>query len=139
MAYGGALYPAPPWLHPWRGKTTGEVGHSTAFGAYQFLGTSAQEALDALGLGKDFSPVNQDLCAVWTIDAKRRALAEVMAGDLAGAIAKLATEWVSLPGLGLDRAAKVFMAYGGSLVGQTAPPLEAPAQPIPTPEPQPEA
>ncbi len=50
MLYGGALVSIPPWKHPFYGRTTTEVGHSTAFGAYQFLGTSAKEALDAIGL-----------------------------------------------------------------------------------------
>ena len=75
MVYGGALVDGPE--HPWYGRTTTAVGHSTAYGAYQFLGTSYKEASDALGLGNDTSPVNQDLCAVWTIDVKRHATADV--------------------------------------------------------------
>jgi muramidase (phage lysozyme) len=127
MVYGGKLVDGPE--HPWYGRTTTEVGHSTAYGAYQFLGTSWKEASDALGIGNDTSPINQDLCAVWTIDQKRRATDAILAGDLERACEKLATEWVSLPGLGLARVQRVFQAYGGTLSPN------APETPGPTPQP----
>jgi len=113
MIYGGALIVGSD--HPWYGRTTTEVGHSTAYGAYQFLGTSWKEASDALGIGNDTSPVNQDLCAIWTMDTKRHALQAVVDGDLALACSQLASEWVSLPGLGLNRVQRVFEAFGGTL------------------------
>jgi muramidase (phage lysozyme) len=113
MIYGGALIVGSD--HPWYGRTTTDVGHSTAYGAYQFLGTSWKEASDALGLGNDTSPINQDLCAVWTMDAKRHALQAVIDGDLAKACAELRDEWISLPALfASGRAARVFHEYGGT-------------------------
>lgn len=129
MAYGGKLIDGPE--HPWYGRTTTEVGHSTAYGAYQFLGTSWKEASDALGLGNNTSPVNQDLCAVQTIDVKRHATSEILAGDLVLACSKLATEWVSLPGLGLARVQQVFTDYGGKLAAQND--AGAPISPAPIP------
>jgi len=127
MVYGGALIDGPQ--HPWYGRTTTEVGHSTAFGAYQFLGTSYEEATTALGLGNNTSPVNQDLCAVWTIDVKRHATAAVQDGNLSLAIDKLKTEWVSLPTLGLRRIQQVFADYGGTLTAPIPIPPEAPQSP----------
>lgn len=131
MVYGGQLIDGP--AHPWYGRTTGEVGHSTAYGAYQFLGTSWKEASDALGLGNDTSPINQDLCAVWTIDAKRHATASILDGDLTLACSKLATEWVSLPGLGLERVQRVFLEYGGKLAAQDHAGEAIPGSGIPIP------
>ena len=130
MIYGGGLMDGPN--HPWYGRTTTEVGHSTAFGAYQFLGTSYEEATTALGLGDDTSPVNQDLCAVWTIDVKRHATAAVQDGNLSLAIDKLKTEWVSLPTLGLRRVQQVFTDYGGTSSEQPAAevPVQQPEKPM---------
>lgn len=139
LAYGGVLYP--PNVHPWLGRTTTEVGHSTAFGAYQYLGTSAKEALDNLGLGEDFSPASQDLCAAWTIMFKRKALDAIKAGDLVKACSLLADEWVSLPHLGLQRVQRVFLQYGGTYAASealqaeptpqpTLPPVDAPVEPV---------
>ncbi len=113
ILYGGRLMPVPPWQHPYYGHTTVEVGHSTAFGAYQFLGTSYKEAASALGIGNNAAPAMQDLCAVWTIDVKRHALAEVLAGDPLAACQKLTQEWISFPRLGADRILRVYQAYGG--------------------------
>jgi len=131
MIYGGALIDGPE--HPWFGRTTTEVGHSTAYGAFQFLGTSFEEAATALGLRNDTSPVNQDLCAVWTIDVKRRATAAILDGDLTLACSKLATEWVSLPGLGLRRVQQVFTEYGGKAPAQDHAGELFPGSGIPTP------
>ena len=131
MIYGGGLIDGPE--HPWYGRTTTEVGHSTAYGAFQFLGTSFEEAATALGLRNDTSPVNQDLCAVWTIDVKRRATAAILDGDLTLACSKLATEWVSLPGLGLRRVQQVFTEYGGKAPAQDHAGELFPGSGIPTP------
>ena len=113
--------PLSVWEHPWYGRSTTEVGHSTAAGAFQFLGTSWKEASDALGLGNEFTPINQQLAAIWTISEKRHALQAVMEGNLVTACSKLATEWVSLPGLGLKRVQDVFLRYGGSYSAQPTP------------------
>ena len=117
------------WHHPWYGKTTTEVGHSTACGFAQFLGTSWKEASDALGLGNEFTPVNQRLATIWTIDVKRRALTAVLDGEVARACNLLSDEWVSLPGLGLRRAQEIFLQYGGTIGAQAQPQQE-----LPTPE-----
>jgi len=130
MAYGGALIDGPE--HPWYGRTTTEVGHSTAYGAYQFLGTSWKEASDALGLGNDTSPINQSLCAVWTIDVKRHATAAIQDGNLALACSLLKDEWVSLPNLGPRRIHQVFTDYGGT-VGADTTALGRDSLPSPTP------
>jgi hypothetical protein len=128
MIYGGALIDGPE--HPWYSRTTTEVGHSTAYGAYQFLGTSYEQAAIALGLGNDTSPVNQDLCAVWTLDTKRHATSAILAGDLERAVELLKSEWVSLPGLSRDRVRHTFLGYGGSL--QNGAGATIPVPPIPT-------
>ena len=127
MIYGGALIVGSG--HPWYGRTTTDVGHSTAYGAYQFLGTSWKEASDALGLGNDTSPINQDLCAVWTMDTKRHALQAVIDGDLVLACSKLRDEWVSLPGLGLERVQRVFHEYGGAAQDHAGEAIPVPGTP----------
>jgi muramidase (phage lysozyme) len=108
---GGAHFEAPPWKHPFDNVPTTQGGR--AAGSYQFLGTTWHRCANALGLD-DFSPVSQDLGAVYLIDS-RGALAAVMNGDLVLACSKLAQEWVSLPALGLERVQRVFLQYGGSL------------------------
>lgn len=124
---GGGHFDAPPWVHPWSGIPTTEG--AKACGAFQFLGTTWAACDKALGLGGDFSPASQNAAAVYLIQG-RGALAEVERGDVAGAIAKLAQEWVSLPGLGA-RAAQVFTQYGGTL--STVPPAVAGSPPaLPT-------
>lgn len=124
---GGALFPAPPWRHPWHGIST--ASGAKACGAYQFLGTTWAEMADRLGLGEDFSPPSQDAGAVGDIAFKRHALAEVERGDLARAFAKLGDEWVFIKKFDLDRARKVFAQYGGQESAQTAAeqPTSAPA------------
>jgi muramidase (phage lysozyme) len=69
---------------------------STAAGKYQFLGSTWNEAANALGLA-DFGPASQEAAADWLILVKRKAGPEIAAGDLAGALAKLSWEWASLP------------------------------------------
>jgi muramidase (phage lysozyme) len=64
---------------------------STAAGAYQFL----DKTWASLGL-PNFSPENQDKGAIELI-RRRGALADVDAGRLDNAIAKLSPEWASLP------------------------------------------
>ena len=127
---GGGHFTAPPWKHPSEGVPTTQGGRAS--GAYQFLGTTWARIDDALDLAGDFSPASQDVGAVYLI-AGRGAIAEVLAGDLPGAIAKLKDEWVSLPVLGA-RAQKVFAQFGGS---SGEPVVSEPATPQPTvPAPQ---
>lgn len=95
---------------------------SSAAGAYQFLTASWRETKQAMGLA-DFSPASQDLAAVGRI-AARGALADVMAGRLSLALAKLSHEWASLPGspygqpvISAATAQSVFLTAGGTIEG----------------------
>lgn len=81
--------------HP-RIKVTAGGYTSTAAGAYQFLQSTWDETAAILGL-KDFSPDSQDLAAVARI-VYRKALDDVLAGDLTAAMPKLGKEWASMPG-----------------------------------------
>ena len=118
---GGSHFDAPPWVHPYAGQSA-PPGKSA--GAYQFIPHTWQRCAEALGL-PDFSPPNQDAAAVFLIQ-QRGATADIEAGNLVAACAKLANEWVSLPGLGLQRVQRVFQEYGGGG-----------AQPAPQPEEKP--
>jgi muramidase (phage lysozyme) len=133
---GGGHFTAPPWRHPYHGIPTTQGGK--AAGAPQFLGTTWARVDEALGFGGDFSPINQDLGAVYLIEG-RGALPAVMEGDLVFACSKLAQEWVSLPELGLERVQRVFMQYGGKLTAQNGAgaPISPSGIPTHTP-PQPE-
>jgi hypothetical protein len=118
--------------------------HSTAAGAYQFLARTWDECRDALGL-TDFSPGSQDLAMVF-LTRRRGALDDVIAGRLESAIAKCALEWASLPGdahgqggINMDRARRVFVAWGGTIDDtgsaapankQTEPAAPAPGMPL---------
>lgn len=113
---GGAHFNAPPWVHPFSGQS---APPGKAAGAYQFIPHTWERCQVALGLD-DFSPVSQDVGAVYLIDAAG-ALSDVMQGDLASACARLASTWVSLPALGADRVARVFQQYGGT-AGSAQPP-----------------
>ena len=85
--------------HP--NKTVKRGGYSSsAAGAYQILkGTwnsqNATAAKKKLGIS-DFSPESQDKFALWLI-ANRKALDEVLKGDLEGAVRGTNKEWASLP------------------------------------------
>jgi muramidase (phage lysozyme) len=75
---------------------------SSAAGAYQVMGYTwtdpAQVALRKKYSINDFAPKSQDRYCVVLIKHKRRALGEIMTGDIAGAINKCNKEWASLPG-----------------------------------------
>jgi len=116
---GGGHFEAPPWKHPFYGVPTTQG--AKASGAYQFLGTTWARVDELLGLGGDFSPASQDVGAVYLIEG-RGALKAVMDGNLVLACSKLAPEWVSLPGLGLERVQRVFQAYGGASGAAPVPP-----------------
>jgi muramidase (phage lysozyme) len=124
---GGTHFDAPPWKHPFAGQS---APPGKAAGAYQFIPHTWDRYAFALGLGEDFSPVSQDVGAVCLIQG-RGALPAVMAGDLTLACSKLAQEWVSLPGLGLERVQRIFHEYGGT--------FSANAPDAPRPQPQPVA
>jgi len=87
-------------------KLGGKPYKSSAAGAYQFL----QKTWDALvkqhGF-KDFGPENQDRAAVELIRG-RRALQDVINGDLKAAVDKCNKEWASLPGSPYGQPVKSF-------------------------------
>lgn len=85
--------------HPRRAITKtlgGKPITSTAAGAYQFLSRTWDECATACGLS-DFSPVSQDIAALYLIE-RRRALAAVLDGDWKTALERCNREWASLPG-----------------------------------------
>ena len=85
--------------HPRQLKTikfrNGKTISSTAAGAYQFLTRTWDGLVKQYGF-KDFSPENQDLAAVALI-AGRKALDDVINGNIEVAIRKCNKEWASLP------------------------------------------
>jgi muramidase (phage lysozyme) len=72
---------------------------STAFGRYQFLTPTWNEAKKALGLS-DMSPKNQDKAAIW-LARRRKVDADLLRneGMSRNVMAKLAPEWASFPTL----------------------------------------
>lgn len=94
--------------------------NSTAAGAYQINWPTWQEIQAALHL-PDFSPQSQDDAARWLLQ-KSGALARIDAGDFAGAVARAAPRWASLPGAGygqhentLASLQAAYTAAGGAL------------------------
>jgi muramidase (phage lysozyme) len=77
-------------------KLKGKAYTSTAAGAYQFLNRTWVGLVRQYGF-EDFSPKNQDRGAVALI-LGRRALDDVLNGNIRDAIAKCNKEWASLPG-----------------------------------------
>lgn len=69
---------------------------STAAGRYMFLKNVWQTIAKRLDL-HDFSPLNQDLAAIYLIYEKK-AIDDIKRGDLKAALAKVNTIWSSLPG-----------------------------------------
>ena len=85
--------------HPRRAITKSLGGKpitSTAAGAYQFLSRTWDECANACNLD-DFSPLSQDIAALYLID-RRRALNAVIEGDWQTALERCNREWASLPG-----------------------------------------
>jgi muramidase (phage lysozyme) len=89
---------------------------STAAGRYQLLGKYWKPYRDLLKLS-DFRPESQDRIAVQML-TEARALPLLTAGDFAGAVAKCAHLWASLPGAGYgqheNELAKLRTAYTGA-------------------------
>ena len=99
---------------------------STAAGAYQFLSRTWDALVRQYGF-KDFSPENQDKGAVALIIG-RKALDDVIAGNIEQAIRKCNREWASLPGSPygqptrtLDQALETYRLAGGYLRPQGTP------------------
>lgn len=74
----------------------GGVAYSTAAGAYQMTRPTWNRIAARLGLS-DFSPESQD-AAAWALIREKGATADVLAGRVGSAVAKLGNLWASLPG-----------------------------------------
>lgn len=103
---------------------------STAAGAYQFIASTWDEMRAKYAL-RDFSPGEQDKAAIGLL-IRRKALDDVIAGRIEGAIAKCRLEWASLPGSpygqrteSMQRVLDVYIASGGSFVPAAPAPAEA--------------
>lgn len=93
---------------------------STAAGRYQLIRPTWLACKRALGLA-DFSPKSQDDAALYLIK-KRGALDDVKRGRVADAVAKVRSEWASLPGAGygqperqLAQLTEAYVLAGGNL------------------------
>lgn len=84
--------------HPRKLIDLGRGLKSTAAGRYQLLSRYFDSYKNQLGF-PDFSPLSQDLIAIQQL-RETRALPLIQSGDLAGAIARCANIWASLPGAG---------------------------------------
>lgn len=112
----------------------GKLDYTTAAGAYQIVGSTWDDCVDALGL-PDFSPESQDLAAAYLID-RRGALGDLLAGNITSAINRLGQEWASLPSakygqptIKLEEALKVYQAYGGTTGPGSSQPEMPPQEP----------
>lgn len=132
MLFGGRLFDSFA-DHP-RTVVNASGYSSSAAGAYQILARTWDWFVRVNG-PHDFSPENQDKCALWLI-AQRGALDDVDAGRLDDAIAKCNREWASLPGSpygqptrSLDYCRRVYREAGGlpDMAGQEKPPATATA------------
>lgn len=92
---------------------------STAAGKYQFLKKTWDEVQAKLKL-PDFSPISQDIAAVYLI-ARRKALKNVIDGNLPLVMQKLSYEWASIPPARYGQRTRSekfitdrFKKYGGS-------------------------
>ena len=110
---------------------------STAAGAYQFLSRTWDGLVKQYGF-TDFSPQNQDLGAIALIKG-RRALEDVLNGDISQAITKCNKEWASLPGspygqptMKLEKALSVYKQAGGRFRQSVeTPTIKGPEMPLP--------
>lgn len=123
MMFGGGLF-AGFQDHP-RILNTRMTKHgplsSTAAGAYQFLGRTWDGLVKQYHF-PDFSPPCQDEGAVALI-VGRKAIDDVIYGDINEAIRKCAAEWASLPGslygqptVALARALDIYTTNGGEVL-----------------------
>ncbi len=96
---------------------------STAAGRYQLLSKYYDTYKQQLNL-PDFGPASQDQIAIQQI-SERRALADIDAGRIREAVAKVNNIWASLPGSKygqrtetMDDFLKYFRAAGGKVAGE---------------------
>ena len=123
--------------HPRRAVTKtlgGKSVTSTAAGAYQFLSRTWDECAQACAL-PDFSPVSQDIAALYLIE-RRRALNALLEGDWKTALERCNREWASLPGAPYGQPTKSLETCLSFLYANAAK-EEAPAH-TPFPQPKPE-
>ncbi len=123
--------------HPRRAitkKLGGKPLTSTAAGAYQFLSRTWDECANACNL-KDFSPLSQDVAALFLIE-RRRALDAVIAGDWKTALERCNREWASLPGSPYGQPTKTLETCMSFLYANTA--REEASAPAPFSQPNPE-
>lgn len=105
---------------PITAKLGGKSITSTAAGAYQFLYKTWQGLVKQYGF-TDFSPDTQDQGAVGLIIG-RKALDDLIAGNVVAAIRKCNKEWASLPEspygqpvMTMEKAVKKFIQAGGTI------------------------
>lgn len=121
--FGGGLFDSyadhPRVLHSFTDKIGRQLKTSAA-GRYQFLARTWDELQRKLDL-PDFGPASQDSAALELI-RQRGALADVRAGRVAEAVAKVAPIWASLPGAGyhqperkLTQLLAAYQASGGNI------------------------
>lgn len=123
--------------HPRRSitkKLGGRPITSTAAGAYQFLSRTWDECVVACSLD-DFSPVSQDIAALYLID-RRRALDAVLEADWKTAIERCNREWASLPGSPYGQPTKTLDTCLSFLYANTK--KEEATAPAPFSQPKPE-
>jgi len=75
---------------------SGKIYRSSAAGAYQINNATWDEIQKHLAL-PDFSPLSQDIAALWLIAKRGKALNDILAGDLREALRKCRKIWASLP------------------------------------------
>jgi muramidase (phage lysozyme) len=90
----GSLDDHPRELKEFR-QTDGKRKLTSAAGRYQFTSRTWDDAAKKVE-ANDFSPLNQDLVALYLID-RRGALDDVLAGRFTEAVGKLGKEWAGLP------------------------------------------
>lgn len=125
--------------HPRRAitKTLGKKPiTSTAAGAYQFLSRTWDECASACNL-PDFSPLSQDIAALYLIE-RRRALNAVVEADWKTAIERTNREWASLPGSPYGQPTKTMETCLSFLYSQLDMHKEESTDAAPFPQPKPE-
>lgn len=98
----------------------GKRDFTTAAGAYQITNTTYRALVKQYGFS-DFSPDTQDLMAVALI-LEKKAVSDIVAGNIELAIIKLRPIWASLPGattgqptMQLRSSIAAYMGAGGSI------------------------
>jgi muramidase (phage lysozyme) len=136
----GHNFTPPPWRHPFHGISTTKIGHATACGAGQFLGTTWAGIAEQLGFGdgdNSFTPLNQDL-GIIQLAIEDHAAGDIENGDIWSAVQKCSNTWIAFRSWSVAKAREVFARFGGAATDAPAPdqppaPVPAPADPLPPP------